>query len=227
MGFDKLVLVVRKTRFEELIERFNTVGQANFYIEHAGGNFGEYQDEHDAYRRALDTLRRELDLGLKLQVVDRGFVPSFLFAAEDLVVTLGQDGLVANTAKYVGAQPLVAVNPDPQRFDGVLLPFLPDGARRAVTGVLERRYSVREVTLAEVRLNDGQRLLGFNDLFVGTQTHVSARYRIAQGGRTSRTRRAACWSRRAPGRRAGCRRFSTWPAVSRRWPAACAARASA
>jgi hypothetical protein len=37
---------------------------------------------------------------------------------------------------------------------------------------------MRSVTLAEARLNDGQRLLAFNDLFLGAQTHVSARYRI-------------------------------------------------
>jgi len=32
--------------------------------------------------------------------------------------------VVANTAKYVKGQPIVAVNPDPERFDGILMPFL-------------------------------------------------------------------------------------------------------
>jgi hypothetical protein len=40
---------------------------------------------------------------------------------------VGQDGLVANTAKYVGEQPIVAVNPDPERFDGILLRLLAGG----------------------------------------------------------------------------------------------------
>lgn len=179
---DKIVVVTRRTRLEELVERFNTLGQAKFYIEHAGGDFGEYLEEDAAYRASLDRLRRELDFGLKLQVVERGLVPTFLFTEKDLVVTVGQDGLVANTARYVGVQPIVAVNPDPERFDGILLPFAPPQVRAAVERALAERARIREVTLAEVRLSDGQRLKAFNDLFVGAASHVSARYRIQFGG---------------------------------------------
>jgi len=177
-GFDKVVLVTRKTRLAELIERFNTLAQAKFYIEHAGGNFQEYQLEDEAYRQSADVVRRSIELGLKVQEIDRGLVPTFTFLPEDLVVTLGQDGLVANTAKYVGKQPVIAVNPDPERFDGILLPFLPGQTERAIENVFSGNCRIRSVTLAEARLNDGQRLLAFNDLFLGAQTHVSARYRI-------------------------------------------------
>jgi NAD kinase len=181
-AFEKIVLVVRKTRLEELVERFGTRGQARFYLQQSSGDFAAYQDEDEAQRRSLDALRRQLDLGLKLQQVDRQLVPTFVFAPTDLVVTLGQDGLVANTAKYVGAQPIVAINPDPARFDGVLLPFTPAEARGAVGRVLDGSARVREVTLAEALLGDGQRLLGFNDLYIGAQSHVSARYRIRWAG---------------------------------------------
>lgn len=182
-GYEKLVLVTRKTRLQGLVERFNTRSQAKFYLEHSGGDFGDYEREDDAYRRALERLRRELELGLKLQLMDRELAPTALFG-RDLVVTLGQDGLVANVAKYVGERPIVAVNPEPERFDGVLLPFRAEGARAAARAVLEGRAKCREVTLAEVRLSDGQRLLAFNDLFLGARTHVSARYRLEAGGRS-------------------------------------------
>jgi hypothetical protein len=86
-------------------------------------------------------------------------------------------------AKYVGEQPLVGVNPDPERFDGILLPYEVAGARAAVRRVLEGKAAYRQVTLAEARLEDGQRLLGFNDLFIGARTHVSARYRLRFEGR--------------------------------------------
>lgn len=120
----KLVIVTRKTRLQELVERFNTRSQAKFYIERAGGDFADYEREDDAHRFALKTLRRSLDFELPQQPVDRSLVPTFHFQKEDLVAPLGQDGLVANTAKYVRAQPIVAVNPEPDRLDGILLPFL-------------------------------------------------------------------------------------------------------
>jgi NAD kinase len=176
--FEKIVIVKRKTRMEELIERFNSRSQTKFYIEHSGGDFSEYVEEDSAYNISMELLRRSLDLGLKLQIVDREFIPNFLFTEKDIVVTVGQDGLVANTAKYVGEQPIIAVNPDSARFDGILLPFYPAQARRAVQMVLEQKARIRSVTMAEVNLNDGQRLLAFNDLFIGARTHVSARYNI-------------------------------------------------
>ena len=182
--YKKLVIVTRKTRLQELVERFNTRSQAKFYIEHAGGDFADYECEDDAYRSALEVLRRSLEFDMPQQLVDRALVPTFQFQKQDLVVTLGQDGLVANTAKYVGAQPIVAVNPEPGRFDGILLPFLPDQARSAVGKVLETKARIHQVTLAEVRLQDGQRLLAFNDLFVGARSHVSALYRIHTGKRS-------------------------------------------
>jgi NAD kinase len=181
-AYDKIVLVTRKTRLQQLVERFNSRGQAKFSIEHAGGDFGDYLREDDAYSRALEVLHRGLDLGVKVQTVERRIVPTFLFAPTDLVVAVGQDGLVANVAKYIGAQPLVPINPDPERFDGILLPFQAPQARAAVGRVLGGNARFREITLAEARLADGQRLLGFNDLFVGSRTHVSSRYTIGAGG---------------------------------------------
>jgi len=176
--FDKVVLVTRKTRLMELVERFNTRGQAKFYIEHAGGGFDEYEREDAAYRRALEIVRRAVEVGLQIQVLDRALVPSYVFLPSDVIVTLGQDGLVANTAKYAAGQPIVAVNPDPERFDGVLLPFSAEQAGAALLRTLAGRHRARAVTLAEARLADGQRLLAFNDLFIGARSHVSARYRL-------------------------------------------------
>jgi hypothetical protein len=132
-------------------------------------------------------LREDLDFSdfdLPVQTVDRDFLPNFLFGPRDIVVTVGQDGLVANTAKYAVGLPIVAVNPDPQRIDGVLLPFRTDQARAAVRSVLHGNAAYREVTLAEALLADGQRLLAFNELFIGSRTHVSARYRLSVAGKS-------------------------------------------
>jgi hypothetical protein len=138
----------------------------------------EYESEDEVYQRTVKQLIAELDFGHPVKQIDRSFLPNFDFGRCVLVVVIGQDGLVANTAKYVGDLPIVAINPDPSRNDGVLLPFHITGARSAVRRVLDRKSRQREVTLAEVNLNDGQRMLAFNDFFIGCSTHVSARYTL-------------------------------------------------
>jgi NAD kinase len=181
---EKIVIVTRQTRLHELIARFNTRDQARFYIEHAGGDFALYQAEHDAYQRAVAALTAKLSPLARVQLIERGFLPTFIFTEKDLVVAIGQDGLVVNVAKYLDRQPIVAVNPDPARIDGVLLPFRVQDAPGAVLKVMQGRAALRHVAMAEASLNDGQRLLAFNDLFIGVRTHTSARYRITFGERT-------------------------------------------
>jgi NAD kinase len=143
----------------------------------------EYAHEDAIYRRSFQQLLRELDLGYPVKTLDRGFLPNFDFGRCIAVVVLGQDGLVANTAKYAGELPIVGVNPDPARNDGILLPFEVGGARSAVRRVIEDKAETRDITLAEVTMNDGQRMLAFNDFFVGSGSHVSARYTLEIGSR--------------------------------------------
>jgi NAD kinase len=146
--------------------------------------FALYEQEDRAQHVTLDRLKRELDIGFPLKFVVREYLPTFDFRGCIAVVVVGRDGLVANAAKYVGGLPIVAVNPDPQRIDGVLLPFNVRQARQAVQRTTENRAKVREVTLAEVTLNDGQQMLAFNDFFIGCQSHVSARYVLQVNGRS-------------------------------------------
>jgi NAD kinase len=183
MAYEKIVLVTRKTRLEGLVERFNTRAQARFYLEHSGGDFGLYEREHETYYAALARLRGLLEPIARLQQIERGFLPNFVFVESDVVVTIGIDGLVVNTAKYLSRQPLVAANPDPAHIDGVLLPFSVEQAAAAVRRVFHGQVRTRQVTMAEARLNDGQHLLAFNDLFIGVRSHVSARYLIRTGAR--------------------------------------------
>jgi hypothetical protein len=108
-------------------------------------------------------------------------LPNFVFGEQDIVVALGQDGLVANTLKYLNGQPLVGVNPDPKRWDGQLLPFHVEHLDKVMREVLRGGRPKREVTMAEAKLNTGLSLCAVNDLFIGMKSHGSARYRIASG----------------------------------------------
>ncbi|MFM9435959.1 NAD kinase [Janthinobacterium sp. CG_23.3] len=175
---NKTILVTRKTRLENLVAQYNTVGQAKFYIEHLGADFSDYLVEHDTYQRCVREAETTLQQLSRVQVVERAFLPNFLFGPQDVVVALGQDGLVANTLKYLDGQPLIGVNPDPKRWDGVLLPFGVADLAGIVAQVFAGRRQIQEVTMAKVALNNGQTLYGVNDIFIGPKSHTSARYTI-------------------------------------------------
>jgi hypothetical protein len=117
-----------------------------------------------------------------IQMLDRAYLPNFLFAPEDIVVVVGQDGLVVNTLKYLDGQPVIGVNPDPSRWDGVLLPFTPKDAARIVRETLEGRRKTESVSMAKARVQDGQELYAVNDFFIGQKTHASARYVLKYDG---------------------------------------------
>ena len=177
----RIVLVVRKTRLEDLVARFNTVEQARFYVQHLGADFSDYEAEHRTYQQAVLATETTLRRFGRVHKLDRGFLPNFLFAPDALVVVLGQDGLVANTLKYLSGQPVIGVNPDPARWDGVLLPFKVDDLGAIAPATQAGKRPLRKVTMARVRLNDGQELHAVNDLFIGPRSHVSARYEIHLG----------------------------------------------
>jgi len=179
----KVVLVTRRTRLEDLLARYHTREQARFYVEHLGADFEDYVAEHETYEAARRGVEEVLRAHGRYQVLDRRFTTNFLFGAEDVVIALGQDGLVANTLKYLDGQPLVGVNPDPSRWDGVLLPFAPADVAELLPEVLNHRARTRHVTMAVARLANGQSLHAVNDLFIGPKSHTSARYQIEARGR--------------------------------------------
>lgn len=179
MSIEYAIIVKNKTRLEALVERFNTKSQAKFYIERMGGNFQDYEMEDEIFHDSLNSLQSQLSKVIKHKIVDRVYLPSYIFSDKNMIVVIGQDGLVANTAKYSQARPIVAVNPDKQRYDGILLPFDTNNFISGVESVLFNNYQSRKVNFAEARLNDGQRLLAFNDLFIGASSHISARYKLS------------------------------------------------
>jgi NAD kinase len=179
---NKIVLIVRKTRLDELIARFNTESQARFYVEHLGADFSDYKREHETYKAAVQAAQRLLSGVGRLQTVDREFLTNFIFGQNDTVVVLGQDGLVANCLKYLNGQSVVGVNPDPARWEGVLLPFRVPDLPKVIPDVFSRSRPICEVTMAKAELNNGQTLYGVNDLFIGPKSHTSAHYELQIDG---------------------------------------------
>ncbi len=183
---DKIVVVTMKTWLEGLIERFNTKSQAKFYIEHMGGSFEEYEDAHKQYYLSLEKLKKSIPLEYKFQIIEKSFLPNFLFGPNNLIVCIGQDRLVINTAKYLENQLIIAVNPDPKRFDGIMIPFSVEQFPKILQKVADGEFNSIKVTMAVAKLNNGQQLYGVNDLFIGHKSHGSARYTITFNNFTER-----------------------------------------
>lgn len=182
----KLLIVTQPTRLEELRQKFNTTAQAKFYVECLGADFDDYIREDEGYRRSLDRVRTSAEAVARVQVVPRGYLPNLLLGERDVVIALGRDGLVANTMKYLRGQQLLGVNPDPDRWDGRLLPFRPGELDRVLPQVLTGRRESRTVTMARAETRDGQVLYAANDFFLGIRDHRSARYEIEYRGKRER-----------------------------------------
>lgn len=180
----KFVVITRETQLEELIKKYNTKDQAKFYITHLGEDFDFYERQHETYYKSLGLTLQALEHYGKIQRLDRTYLPNFIFGKEDIIVVVGQDGLVANTMKYLDGQSIVAVNPDKKFWDGVLLPFEPRDVKRLIPEVIKAKRGLKEVTMARAVLKDGQELYAVNDLFIGPKSHTSARYRLHFGSIT-------------------------------------------
>jgi len=183
-GIHKVVIIKKKTRLEELVARFNTVDQAEFYVEHMGADFRDYRDEHDNYYKALEAVRNDAKLFARVQEIDNEYIPNMIFGEKDIVITLGQDGLVVNAMKYLNGQPLIGVNSDPLRWNGDLSVFHPDEMRDVIPEVIGNTYRSTDITMAKACTKDGQELYAVNDFFVGVEDHTSARYKISFGEKT-------------------------------------------
>ncbi len=179
----RFIVVTRKTRLQELVERFNTWPQAKFYLEHNQVDAQDYLLEHDCYQQKLSDIERVIKERGRVQFLERGLLPSYQFSPADIIVVIGQDGLVANTLKYLDGQPVIAINPDPERWDGKLLPFEAGDLPNVITRVEAEKAEIKSITFAEAKTNDGQQILGVNDLFIGPRSHTSARYQLHWNGK--------------------------------------------
>lgn len=184
-GMNKIVIVSQKTRLQELIERFNTEEQAKFYVENLGASFDDYIDEDREYTENLNFVKKCSEQSARVSVIDKSFLPSYIFGPNDVVICVGRDGLVCNTMKYLSASNrVIGINPDPSRWEGVVLPF----SSRDLIWLLpycflfESNIPSKKITFAHAKLQNGQELYAANDIFVGPSSHISARYDINYRG---------------------------------------------
>lgn len=174
----RVVVVHRRTELEELTARHGTRGQVSFFLSSRGRDLDELEERHRANQEAIDTVTKAVPLDWRRGTVERADLDRFLFARDDLIVVVGQDGLVANVAKYLEGQPVIGINPEPARNPGVLVQHPPAAAAELIRG----NGTVEWRTMVEARTDDGQRLLALNEIYLGHPTHQTARYRLSAPG---------------------------------------------
>jgi NAD kinase len=182
----RVVLVTRPTDLERLVARHGTRTQAEFFLKTHGQSMAEVVARHEAFAQALSTAVNAIPAQWRRNRIDRADLDRFLFEPEDLVVALGQDGLVANVAKYLDGQPVIGLNPAPQVYEGVLVPHRPEAAVELLQIAAAGKGKYQERTMVEAIVDDGQKLVALNEVFVGHRTHQSARYRLTWGEATER-----------------------------------------
>jgi hypothetical protein len=182
----RVVVVRRHTELEELLARHGTRGQAGFFLASRGRTLDEVDVRHRAAADALSTVGAAIPLDRRHADAERADLDRFLFTADDVVVVVGQDGLVANVAKYLDGQPVIGVDPEPGRNPGVLVQHSAEAFAAVLGAVTAGTAHCEARTMVEAVLDDGQVLVALNEVFVGHPSHQSARYRRRIDGREER-----------------------------------------
>ena len=177
----RIVTVHRRTELDELLARHGTRGQAEFFLASRGKAIDEVDERHEVLRQALEGVARATPLDWRRADVERADLDRFLFTPDDVIVVVGQDGLVANVAKYLDGQPVIGINPEPGRNPGVLVAHPPSSVETLLAAIESRSAQFELRTMVEAALDDGQRLVALNEIFVGHPSHQSARYRLFAG----------------------------------------------
>jgi hypothetical protein len=182
----RAVMLERPTEYAELLARHGTREQARFFLAGRGQGLEEVERRHRIADEVRTNVLARIPPDWRRATVQRSELDRFLFEPEDVVVVVGQDGLVANVAKYLDGQPVVGLNPEPDRNPGVLVPHRPDAAGDLLHDVAAGRERLEARTMASAALDDGQTVLALNELFVGHRSHQSARYTLSFRGETER-----------------------------------------
>lgn len=182
----RVILVSRRSELDELLARHGTLAAARHFLRGRGRDVAEVASRHAALQETLTEVSAAVPPDWRRGGVDRADLPRFLFEPGDIVVAVGQDGLVANVSKYLTSQPVIGVDPNPGRNPGVLVRFPASALQRLLPAVAAGRAAVQRRTMVAARLDDGQELVGLNEIFLGHPTHQSARYVLAAGDRRER-----------------------------------------
>lgn len=179
----RVVVVHRRTEREQIVREQGTWEQAKFQAKRHKSSIAlsAVAARFDASERALQTVSNAIPSAWRRGAVEREDLDRFLFEPEDLVVVVGQDGLVANVAKYLTTQPVIGIDPTPGNGLGVLTRHQATACAHLLQTVADHRANEERRTMAEAVVDDrstGLTLTALNEIYLGSPTHQSARYEL-------------------------------------------------
>jgi hypothetical protein len=179
----RVVIVTRLSEFDRLMTYHATRGQAEFYLAQRGQDFSQLERQHDQLQAAIADTKRAVQDDWSIAHILRDDLDRFLFSDRDIIVAIGQDGLVANVAKYLAGQPVIGVAASGDGSEGILTAMSPAILPKLLPRVAASDATIQQRTMVEATLDDGQTLLALNELFIGHRSHQSARYLVRFGGK--------------------------------------------
>jgi NAD kinase len=179
----RAVIVHRRTEREQIVREQGTWGQAKFQasVHKSVAALDAVSKRYDASESALQTVSAAIPSSWRRGAVEREDLDRFLFEPEDIVVVVGQDGLVANVAKYLTDQPVIGIDPTPGSGLGVLTRHRPSDCARLLQAVTDGHAPEQPRTMVEATVDDrtsGLSLTALNEIYLGSPTHQSARYEL-------------------------------------------------
>jgi NAD kinase len=179
----RVVVVHRRTEREQIVREQGTWEQAKFQakLRKSSVALSAVKVRYDAAERALQTVSAAVPSAWRRGAVEREDLDRFLFEPEDLVVVVGQDGLVANVAKYLDGQPVIGIDPNPGSGLGVLTRHRPEDCAKLLAAVTDGRAAAQARTMVEAVVDgdsSGLSLTALNEVYLGSPTHQSARYEL-------------------------------------------------
>jgi NAD kinase len=180
------VVVTRSTEYQRLLQHHATAGQARFFLRQRSLATTEVEGRHGRVSGSMLAVEQAIPTDWRRNQVQRSDLDRFLFEPDDIIVAVGQDGLVANVSKYLQGQPVIGINPDPGRNPGVLVRHPPAAISGLLAQLVQGRALVEQRVMVEARLDDGQSLRALNEVFIGHRSHQSARYRLLWQGQEER-----------------------------------------
>lgn len=178
---DRVVLVTKPTRLEELVQEHLTEGRASFVLSSNGESITPYKEEDRRYKHALSQIRGQVPNELQVTSVSRNDLASFLFREGDAIIACGPDGLLVNLAQFINKQPVIGVNPDHRTVLGTLMRFDPKDVGPLLGSIKSGQPRFEELPFVKAALPDGRAVWGVNDIFIGRRDRISARYKMRYG----------------------------------------------